>query len=93
MGRLIIPINFDNDKDLYDYVTAKGNKSEFIRNLISKEMHQESVERGDNQELEDKIERIMRKCLQEYKPGVIRDPDMKNAPNDLQAAASFFDED
>ena len=93
MSRLIIPVNFDNDKTLYDYVNSKGNKAEFIRNCISKAMYEERLMVGEDKDLEAKIERIMRKCLQEYNPTFDCRNEIKEASNELQVAASFFDED
>lgn len=93
MARPTIPVNFDNHPELYEYVVSKGNKGEFIRNCIKKEKDGEEAKRLENKDLENMIERIIRKCLQEYNPSL----DVKNtssiASDALQAAANFFEED
>jgi UDP-galactopyranose mutase len=93
MGRLTIPVNFDNHPELYEYVVSKGNKGDFIRNCIKKEKDREEVDRHENKDLENMMERVIKRCLQEYSPPL----DVKNtssiSSDVLQAAASFFDED
>jgi hypothetical protein len=93
MARLTIPVNFDNYPELYEYVVSKGNKGDFIRNCIKKEKDRGELEQHENKNLENMIEGIIRKCLQEYGPSL----DVKNtssiSSDALQVAANFFDED
>ena len=92
MAKVTISVGFDNHPDLYAYVISKGNKGEFIRNCISEIKKQEELRRED-EGLEVKIERIMRKCLQEYSYVTNGKNEENEASNDLKTAASFFDED
>lgn len=90
MDRLIVPVNFDNDKELYDYVTTKRNKADFIRNCIRKEKMQEEVREDDKKDLEKIIEEVVRKCFKEYRPVLEEhEPSMET----IKQVANFFEED
>ena len=94
MERLIIPVNFDNHPELYEFVQSKGNKAEFVRNCIAKEMYQERISKGNNVDLENTIEKVMKRCLKECNISVQYEPQHeKSISEEVEAAANFFDED
>lgn len=95
MGRRIIPINLDNDKELFDYIASKANRSEFIRYCIRKEMIGEKNRLIDDESLNKKIEEIVKKCLEEYSPTSLIEADEKQEEqsDEIMAAVNFFDED
>lgn len=94
--RDIVPVGFDSDPELHDYVKSKckGNKSEFIRYCIRKEMMEERKTSLNEKDLDIRIENIVRKCLEEFNPMVVKVKGEDNHEDkDLLEAASFFDED
>ena len=98
MSRPIVPVNFDNDEELHSYVNSKGNRAEFIRYCIRKEMMEERKSIGIEKELDKRIERIVKKCLDEYSTifQVAQKVDVKeeNIEDDITLAAiDFFEED
>ncbi|MHC1747457.1 MAG: hypothetical protein AB9856_03595 [Cellulosilyticaceae bacterium] len=90
MERLIIPVNFDNHPELYKFVQSKGNKAEFVRNCIAKEMYQEKISKESNVDLENTIEKVIKRCLKECNISVQYE---KSISEEVEAAANFFDED
>ncbi len=91
MPRQIITVSFDNDKELFDYISSKENRSDFIRYCIRKEMMEEAKVL-DGTELESKIEKIVMRCLEKYQPKL--EIQSENGQSDeFKAAVDFFDED
>lgn len=94
MSRPIIPVNFDNDEELLEYVNKKGNRAEFIRYCIRKEKTYEGKSSRSDKDLDERIETIVMRCLENYKPVLIEENnEVEKADESLAAAASFFDED
>lgn len=91
MARQIVTVNFDNDKELLDYISSKENRSEFIRYCIRKEMVEEA-KTIDDSELENKIEKIFMKCLEKYQPKLEIQSESGQS-DEFKAAVDFFDED
>ena len=91
MARQIITVNFDNNKELFDYISSKENRSEFIRYCIRKEMMEEA-KTIDGSEFESKIEKIVMKCLKEYQPKLEVQSESDQS-DEFKAAVDFFDED
>lgn len=91
MARQIVTVNFDNDKELFDYISSKENRSEFIRYCIRKEMMEEA-KTIDDSEIENKIEKIFMKCLEKYQPKLEIQSESGQS-DEFKAAVDFFDED
>ncbi|WP_053983825.1 hypothetical protein [Niameybacter massiliensis] len=94
-SRDIVPVGFDNDPELHEYVKSKcnGNKSEFIRYCIRKEMMEERRVLTSEKDLDTRIEKIVKKYLEDFQPILQVKQKDKEEDNDLVEAASFFDED
>lgn len=95
MGRRIIPINLDNDEELFNYVASKANRSEFIRYCIRKEMIDEKNKTIDDESLNNRIEAIVKKCLEEYSHTLCTQTNEGRGEqsDEMMAAVNFFDED
>lgn len=94
--RPIVPVNFDNDEELFSYVNSKVNRAEFIRYCIRKEMMEEKKNLGSERDLEERIERILMRCLENYQP-VLKSNAVKEENEEveisLEEAAVFFEFD
>lgn len=94
-AREMVSVSFDNEPELHEYVKSKcnGNKAEFIRYCIRKEMMEERKAITGEKDLDTRIEKIVQKYLEDFKPMVeVKQVDQEE-DNDLLEAASFFDED
>ena len=92
--RPIVPVNFDNDGELLEYINGKGNRAEFIRYCIRKEMMEERKNIANEKDLDIRIEKILRRCLADYQSVRVEvKHEASKEDNDLLEAASFFDED
>lgn len=90
MARKIIPINFENDPELYDYVAQHKNKADFIRKCIRSYKEDREV-KIDCDVIEKCMERVMIRhlaVLQEVRVEVKEEID-----NDIVEALNFFELD